>query len=214
LNSTETMEYFLSLPHQLSSYMKNISGVFALVSTAAAAQPFHTEPVFIQNSDKTEILSETSSLTLKREPFTLQFRNAFYNTRKEQFYSVQVALIEKEEDLAHIEEGMPVSLIPYFETGTGMPADENGFYSSAVLNSYGHHYLYYENEKNRSVRLLSKKEGTGRFEWDVERMYINGKDYPVSKIPLTSFYFVCLNDSNLNGIIDSGELYVVKLHFK
>ncbi len=194
--------------------MKHLYGILTLVSATAATQPFHTEPVLIQNTDKNEITQENSSLTLRKEPFTLQFRNAFYNTRKEQFYSVQVALIEKEEDLAHIEEGMPVSLIPYFETGTGMPSDEDGSYSSAVLNSYGHHYLYYENEQNKSVRLVSKKEGTGRFEWDVERLYIDGKDYPVSKIPLTSFYFVCLNDSNLNGIIDSGELYIVKLHFK
>lgn len=194
--------------------MKNISGIFALVSMTASAQPFHTEPVFTQNTDKMEILSETGSLTLKKEPFTLQFRNAYYNTHKEQFYSLQVALIENEEDLAHIEEGMPISLIPYFETGTGMSADEDGFYSSAVLNSYGHHYLYYENEQNRSVRRLSQKDGTGRFEWVVERMYINGKDYPLSKIPVSSFYFVCLNDSNLNGIIDTGELYIVKLYFK
>lgn len=194
--------------------MKNILGLFALVSTAVTAQPFRQELAIIQNSKKEEITSETSTFTLQKAPFTLQFNNAFYNTRREHFFSLQVALIQNEEDLAHIEEGMPVSLIPYFETGTGMPADESGSYSSAVLNSYGHHYLYYENEQNKSVRLLSKKGTTGQFEWTIDRLYANGRDYPLNKIPLQSLYVVCLNDYNLNGIIDAGELYIIKIYFK
>lgn len=194
--------------------MKNIFGLFFLVSAASAAQPFHPGLVFVQDAFRKEIVSETDFLTLRKEPFSIQFSNAFYNTRKEHFYSLRVALIENEEDLAHIEEGMPVSLIPYFETGTGISTGEDGFYPGAVLNSYGHHYLYYENEQNRSVRLLSKKDGTGRFEWTVTRLYIGGKDYPLDRIPLDSFYFVCLNDYNFNGIIDTGELHVVNVQFK
>lgn len=187
----------------------------ALMSTYfATAQKFQNEITFIQNKTIQRVTDETASITLDKQPFTIAFDNMFYHTKKESFHALQVAIIVNDEDLANIEEGMPVSLIPYFETGTGMSADEDGFYSSAIVNSYGHHYLFYENEQNRNIRLLSKKDGIGKFEWQISRLYIREKDYPLEKIPDPTLTFVFLNDLNSNGIVDVDELRVVNIRFK
>lgn len=180
----------------------------------ANAQQFLNKINFVQEDVQHSITNENSSLTLKKLPFSVMFENTFYNTKKELLNALKVAVIDNVNDLQNIEEGMPVHLIPYFENGTGFSADENGLYSSVIVNSYGHHYLLYENEDKKSIEFVSKKGTVGTFKWDVHRFYINEKDYPIERIPNQTLYFVFLTDFNNNNIIDTDELRIVKASFK
>lgn len=92
--------------------------------------------------------------------------------------------------------------------------DDDGFYSAVFINNYAHHYLYYENETNKNVRLISRKNDTGFFEWEISRFYFDGKEFPIEQIKLNKLTFIFLNDYNSNKIIDADELRILRVNFQ
>lgn len=184
-----------------------------LYSLLVHAQSFNNTIVIEQNGIEKPITTENSSLYLDKKPFTIRFENKFYNAKKDYLNALQVAIIANDKNLGQIEEGTPINLVPYFEVGTALAPDEDGFYGAAVVNSYGHHYLYYENDTNRSVALIATKQPLGIFRWEINRFYIDGTEYAIKHIKVHKLNFIFLNDFNANGIIDLDELRIVELYF-
>lgn len=189
-----------------------LAGAF-LSSGLLLAQKFTNELIIVQNGNENIISTENASIHLEKKAFVIRFENKFYNTKKEYLNALQVAVIENDADVGQIEEGMPINLIPYFEVGTGLAADEDGLYTTVNIDRYGHHYLFYENDDNKSVNLVSRKEPLGIFEWQINRFYSDEKDEPIERIKVNYLNFVFLTDFNANGIIDLDELRIGKIHF-
>lgn len=67
---------------------------------------------------------------------------------------------------------------------------------------------------NKSVALLSQKNDVGLFEWNVNRFYLEGKEFPIQQIKQNKLTFILLNDFNANKIINTDELRIARINFE
>lgn len=194
--------------------MKNFLTIILLfVSNLITAQQFANEITLVQNATSKFISKENDRINLKKQPFTIQFYSKFHNSKKENFNGLKVTIVKNEANLQVIEEGNPVNLIPFFEEFSAVLPDSDGFYSAVVISDYVHHYLFYENDANKNIKLISKKNDIGLFEWNVDRFYLEGKEFPIQSLKENKLTFIFLNDFNSNKIIDADELRVVRVQF-
>jgi len=91
---------------------------------------------------------------------------------------------------------------------------ENERYDTIIISNTGHHYLTYENEKEKRVNLISRNQDILQLEWKISAAFYEEKDIPFSDLKLTALYLVIFIDNNLNDIIDNAELKIIKLVFK
>lgn len=187
--------------------------IILFVSNLITAQNFANEIIIVQNDINKIITKENELINLKKKPFTIQFQSKFHNSKRENFNGLKVTIVKNEADLQVIEEGNPINLIPFFEEVSAVLPDSDGFYSAAVISNYVHHYLFYENDGNKSIQLISKKDEIGLFEWYVDRFYLEGKEFPIESLKENKLTFILLNDFNSNKIIDADELRIVRIQF-
>lgn len=187
--------------------------IILFVSNLITAQNFANEIIIVQNETSKTISTENKRIHLKKQPFTIQFYSKFHNSKKENFNGLKVTIVKNESDLQVIEEGNPINLIPFFEEVSAVVPDSDGFYSSAVISNYVHHYLFYENDTNKNIQLISKKNEIGWFEWNVSRFYLDGKEFPIESLKENKLTFIFLNDYNTNKIIDADELRILRIQF-
>jgi hypothetical protein len=165
-----------------------------------------------QDDTEVEVGSEEQEIQIRRAKFAIRFSSKRYNSSKEQFYAAQIAAFLDKSELSKINEGMSTEDISCFEPGSGMATGSNGFYESIIFNNAGHHYLYFENKKERRVNLISENNGILRLEFPITKLYINEKDVTLEQADVSEFYLAILIDRNLNNVIDKGE--VTKLTIK
>lgn len=187
--------------------------IILFVSNLIAAQNFANEITISQDQTNKIITKENELINLKKRPFTIQFQSKFHNSKRENFNGLKVTIVKNEADLQVIEEGNPINLIPFFEEVSAVSPDSDGFYSSAVISDYVHHYLFYEDDINKNIKLISKKNEIGLFEWTIDRFYSEGKEFPIESLKENKLTFILLNDYNSNKIIDADELRIVRVQF-
>jgi len=187
--------------------------IILFVSNLMTAQNFANEITIIQNEISKTITKENDHINLKKQPFTIQFHSKFHNSKKENFNGLKVTIVKSEADLQVIEEGNPINLIPFFEEVSAVLPDSDGFYSATVISDYVHHYLFYENDTNKNIKLISKKNEIGLFEWTIDRFYFEGKEFPNESLKENNLTFILLNDFNSNKIIDADELRILTIQF-
>lgn len=188
--------------------------ILFFVSNLLSAQNFSNEITILQNGSHKIISTENERIHLKKQPFSIQFHSKFHNSKRENFNGLKVTIVKNEAELQVIEEGNPINLLPFFEEVSAVLPDSNGFYSVAVISNYVHHYLYYENDTNKNIQMLSKKNEIGLFEWNLSRFYCAGKEFPIERLKENELTFIFLNDFNGNKIIDADELRIVKVLFE
>lgn len=187
--------------------------IILFVSNLITAQNFANEITIVQNDINKTITKENDRINLKKQPFTIQFQSKFHNSKKENFNGLKVTIVKNEADLQVIEEGNPINLIPFFEEVSAVLPDSDGFYSATVISDYVHHYLFYENDTNKNIKLISKKNEIGLFEWTIDRFYFEGKEFPNESLKENNLTFILLNDFNSNKIIDADELRILTIQF-
>lgn len=172
------------------------------------------ENIYFHQDNRTFLISKQSdSLVLERNPFSIHYYGKKYNSKKEKFYSAQIAILDNAEDTLLLKSGKPTYEIPFFEPGSGLAPYENGMYDTVFITNSGHHYLIYENENEKRVNLISQIENYNEFEWKIKAVHYQGKNISLSDITINTLYFVIFMDRNLNEIIDTNELKIVTIHF-
>ena len=169
---------------------------------------------FVQGDSLYKINKNTDSIILDRKPFSLRYFGKEYDEKNEKFYSAQIAVLDNPNDTLIIKIGKNTKDIPYFEPGTGMAPGENGLYDTIFIINTGHHYLTYENEKEKRVFRISKNKEALELEWKISAAFYEEKDVQFSDLKISTLYFVVFIDNNLNGIIDNDELKIVRTTFK
>ncbi|WKW46639.1 hypothetical protein P3875_00740 [Myroides sp. JBRI-B21084] len=194
--------------------MKNIY-LFALICFVqlTTAQNFDNEITFIQNNKTQVVFKENETITLQKQPFKIRFTSKIFRKFNDENQGLKATIIQEKMPLYNIEEGMPISLIPFFENSNRIAVEEDGFYFSAVVDNYMHHLLFYENEMSRNTEMVTNKTDWGTFEWQINRIYLNGKDLPMQQLKTNRLTFIFLTDFNANKIIDANELRIVNVQF-
>ena len=169
---------------------------------------------FVQGDSLYKINKNTDSIKLDRNPFSLRYFGKQYDEKNEKFYSAQIAVLDNPNDTLIIKIGQKTKDIPYFEPGTGMAPGENGMYDTIFITNTGHHYLTYENEKEKRVFIISKNKDILELEWKISAAFYEEKDVQFPDLKISTLYFVVFIDNNLNGIIDNEELKIVRTTFK
>ena len=95
-----------------------------------------------------------------------------------------------------------------------LPTQDFGFYTNVLVGNYNHHYLFYEEETKRNIRLISRKNDTGFFEWEISKFYIEDTETAIESLSENKLIFIFLNDYNSNELIDADELRNINVLFK
>ena len=169
---------------------------------------------FVQGDSSYKISKATDSVFLERRPFSLRYFGRIYDNKSQKFYSAQIAVLENQSDTKSLKIGTQTKDIPYFEPGTGMAPGQNGMYDTVVISNTGHHYLTYENEKEKRVFLISTNQKKFEFEWIISAVFNKAQDVQFHDLKLPCLFFVVFLDNNLNEVIDKGEMKIVKVIFK
>jgi hypothetical protein len=109
---------------------------------------------------------------------------------------------------------MSTEAIPFFGPATGMAPYASGKYEYLVFNKFGHHYLMYDNKDSNRVNLLSNEGKFQKLEFEINGLYYEGMDVPMTETALKEFYLVLFIDGNLNSIIEENELYKLTVVIK
>ena len=171
------------------------------------------ESVFLYQDGKEILLSKNQSITINRDEFSIRFYNKKYNSDTREFYCAQIAAFLNLEDLKKIKVGEKKENLSCYKPASGMAAGRNG-YEFLIFNKNAHHYLMYENQKNRRLNLLETKGLDNKFEFEIKGIISNKKKIEMSETQLSEFYLSILIDRNLNGIIDENELTKLTIKIK
>ncbi len=164
-----------------------------------------------QDGQEVEADSSDKSIHLDRDTFSLRFNMPIEGT-------VQLAALDNQEDYDLVEEGLHPEDIPYFIPGTGMAAD--GPYPSMYINNEGHHYMFYSDDDDSRLTLISEDENSIiEAEWQIDNLQIldpenyEFNDYSFEDFPFENIYIVVFNDVDSDNIIDEGEYSKLVLTF-
>ncbi len=169
---------------------------------------------FIQGDSLYKTNKNSNSILLERKPFFLRYFGKKYDGKNEKYYAAQIAVLENPNDTLNLKIGTNTKDFSFFEPGTGMAPGYNNMYDTLVITNSGHHFLTYENEKDKRVFLISKNKEILELEWRISAASYNEKDFQFADLKLNTLYFVVLQDYNFNEIIDNGELKIITINFK
>jgi hypothetical protein len=178
------------------------------------AQDKSNDISFVQG-DKTVIISKNvDSVVLDRKNFSIRYFGKKYEERKGVFFAAQVAVLIDSKDIGKISVGTRTEDIPYFSTGTAIAADTDTSYNEAYINNEGNNYLFYENEKDRRVKLIYKEKDLLELEWTIPAFYYKEKEIQFSELEFPQLYFVFFIDRNRNEAIDKNEVKIITVSFR
>ncbi|MGB0931942.1 MAG: hypothetical protein ACPGVB_14255 [Chitinophagales bacterium] len=161
--------------------------------------------VVYQEGKENLIESESQSIEITDDKFSIRFYNKKYAPERKEFYAAQIAALTDKQAFEQIHIGQQIEDISYFGGGTGMAAAKGG-YESLIINNEAHHYLFYENETSNRLKLIGQKNDNWRFEFVINSFSINREKLPLQNEKIAELYLVILIDRNLNNMIEEGEL--------
>jgi hypothetical protein len=169
---------------------------------------------FVQDDKVVTLNRASDSVVLAKQPFSIVYYGKRYDSQKEKFHAMQVAVLKDPADTLKLAVGKNINDVAYLEPGSGMAPGGRGLYDAIVITNAGHHYLYYENEAERRVSRVSVVNDLLELEWHISGASIDDDDIPLAKLTVPALYFVFFQDRNLNEIIDAQELKIVKVMLK
>ncbi|MDF2987998.1 MAG: hypothetical protein K0R50_3508 [Eubacterium sp.] len=197
-------EYVLTIP---ANAVKDASGnglkkAFVLKFTTQSDTSEGIVRVF-QDGKEVKADSSDNLVHLERDTFSLRFKMPIEST-------VQVAALDNQFDYDFAEKGMHLEDILYFTPGTGIATD--GSYPSMYLNNEGHHYMFYSDDNDSRLTLISEDEDSIiDADWQINSLLIyDSESYEYSEysfwdFPLDNIYIIVINDIDSDNIIDEGE---------
>ena len=174
---------------------------------------FYDKITFVQWDIISQINKKTEIIFLERRPFSIRYHNKKYDSENSLFYSTRVAILSNPKDTITLQNEKNIDNIKFFEPGSGIAPGFNNLYDTIYINNSGNHYLTYENEKDKSVNLLSENNEFHEFEWKIFAANFKNKNLQFNELKLSTLFFVFLNDKNLNKTLDNDELKIVVVKF-
>jgi len=188
--------------------------LFTISLSAHSQSKDYTVISFVQNDSSKTVNKATDSVLLAREPFSVVYYGKRYDSQKEKYHALHVAVLKDAADTLMLALGKNIKDVPYFEPGTGMAPGANGLYDNIVIANDAHHYLYYENEAERRVSRISVAYDLLELEWRISGVWSDDQEITFQQLKFPALYFVFFADRNLNEIIDANELKIIKVVFR
>jgi len=181
-------------------------GVIFLYSCSASkkmqSKP-NVQDVFFVQKGKKKLVKANDQLTVAKAPFSLQFHGKRY--AENEYNPIRIAALSNQSVYDKVAVGQEKNALANFGPATGLAGAKQG-YSALFINDYGHHYLYYENEQHRRLKLLNDYGDHLFFEFPISKFFIDEMFYDIEKAPISTLYLVIFIDRNSDEIMDAGEL--------
>ena len=189
-----------------SGFIRLVLGFALSCLPIISIQAQHIPDQLYLYQDGVESLVKKKSISVSKNNFALRFYLKDYSSKSR--YSARLAAFTDKKDLSYLKEGVSILDISYFEPGSGMAPDRSGRYESLIFNNNGHHYLIYEDESSKRVKLLEDQGDYKKVEFEISSLFFyhqRNQSY-MTDTDLDEFYLAIFFDRNLNEIIDEGEL--------
>lgn len=181
--------------------------------TSTQAQEITTQNILIKQGGKTiNIDQKTQNITLKLEPFSIEFLNKAYQDKKGLFYAAKAMLTDNSQ-FKNEYESMSFDAIDFFSPGTGFAASFDAQQSFPYLSQEGHQYLYYESSKDRRINKIGTYKEWDIFQWNLAGVTIDGDEITWKQYRIGELYLYFVVDRNLNNIIDPDEHHLIRITF-
>ncbi len=158
-----------------------------------------------QNEKERAVSFQNEVIEIDKNKFALHFYNKPYDAENKAFYATQIALFYSAAHMPVLEPGKSVDSVACFSTGTGLATARSGKYESLSFDTSGHHYLFYQNEKSKRVKLLHASDDILKLEFEIDSLNFMGHTVAMSEIQISEFYLLLFTDKNLDKRIDKGE---------
>lgn len=192
--------------------LKNISFllIFYYCQNFSVAQNANNIYLF-QNGIEYTISPKTRKIQIDKNEFAFRFYNKKYE--EDEHNAIRLTAFLRKKEWNKLKVGMKTSETSCFEGGTGLAGYQNRQYPELLFEKNAHHYLYYENEDDKRLKLLESSEDLLKLEFTVSSLDYNNSIIKVSESELSHFYVAVWMDRNLNRKLDSGELYKFIIEF-
>lgn len=169
--------------------------------------------IFHQESAVVILSAGETEVTVRKKYFGFQFLVERYDLDMEHRHAIQVAAFQEKSAQDKIKVGMKTTDLACFRPGSGLSASSEEGYQHLFLNKNGHHYLFYENEENKQVKLVLNKGNLLRVHYGINSLYVDGRYESLKDTEVTEIYLAILYDRNGNQLIEKDELRKVTLKF-
>ena len=168
---------------------------------------------FIQGDSTYTITKSSDIVYLKKNQFSIRYFSKPYDSDKSKFYAMRVAALTDAKDTIVLKNEKKTENISYFEPGTGIAPGENEMYDIIYFSQHAHHYLMFENQKDKRAYFISKYNDLVELEWRIFGVNFKDKEMKFTDFKKSAFYLVFFYDKNLNDKIDKEELKIVTIKF-
>ena len=130
-------------------------------------------------------------------------------------YATQIAVLDNKKDLKEIIPGKIIDDISFFKAGSGYATENENLYKSMQIGNQGHHYIYYKNQNDNRIKLISELRNEYIGEWSINEFYDfeNENSQKIQKLKQKVLYFVVFRNMNLDNIVDQNEVEIFTLRF-
>ena len=183
-----------------------------LSSTKSQSLAFDRTVAIIQNGKTITPTTLYDTIKLNRDSFSIRFNCRKYDDKANKFQAVQIAAVTEDSCLHFIRAGQQLNDIPFFQTGTGLAAEEFG-YNNLFIDNEAHHYITYTDDKDRRAILILQNDQVLTLEWKLPMAFYKGEDVSFKNLPVNKIHLLLVNNDNLNTTIDEGEYVVLTVIF-
>lgn len=176
--------------------------IFFCVCLSAQAQ---NKVQIYQNEIALEISPKTKKVKIKKNSFAFRFYQKSYSEAEE--YAIHLAAFSDKAEWKKLKAGTHKNQTTCFRTGSSRAGYNDKPYPSLLIENNSSHYLYYENENSKRLKLLDEKGAYLWLEFEVDKLEYEGKINLVAESQLSQIYIAVWIDRNLNETIDTEELY-------
>jgi len=170
--------------------------------------------VILQGKKNHNIQSDKQSIQLDREAFTIKLYSKKYNSNNQENFITRITASLDQDILNLAQLGENIKESSSFYPSRALAITRGIGYEQLYLNKEAHHILYYENEEDKTISLLSKNEEVLTLGFTVPTFWKDGNSFSIQEATFSSFYLLIFIDKNLDQIINEGELKKVRIDLK
>ncbi|MDY7395524.1 hypothetical protein UMM65_09745 [Aureibaculum sp. 2210JD6-5] len=166
----------------------------------------------VQNKNNVNIAKDMEIVAIDKSPFSFYFKLKKYTENTPEV--AKLAAFSNKNDLDALQIGLNINQTKCFDKGDALALRPITGYDALFIVDYGFHALYYDNPEDKSVELLSEKDGMADVAFHVNRLFTNEKYIEITEYELSEIYVALFIDTNYNETIDEGELTKFTIQFK
>lgn len=190
---------------------------FSFTEADAQKKAPKSEVELIQGDRHFPLTSVHSNVTLKREPFNIDFILKQSNEDEGEFHYARFVASSEELYFKYMKEGMDINETPVLADGTSMATNENNVYNSLFLIEGNHNFYYASEDHQRGGAKVIKKYRNGKIKlrWYIPDIYeYRQTPYPFTQLKTDHLYLIAFFDKDNDRVIDKGEYYTITLTFE